>query len=445
MKSLFLIALRNLWRHRKRTILTALTIVAGLVLYVYMDSLIAGMSRKGVDNIIDLSSGGVKISTPEYYDDAGSCPLKHGLPSYEDLKARVSQLEHLEGITGRTSFLGSVSDYEDDLPVMGIAVLPGTDGEVFTLGKYLEGEWFSGYDSAMGEEESMEEDAQGEGRQDVGSGFRDYEIIIGSELADQFSLSPGDYILLKANMAGGAPNAAEFLIRGVVETPNPGINQNHVYIPFETASDFLGIDQLVTEAFISLDTPPGLPIDRTRELADEVKEKVKELFPHLRVVTFEDGAKQFLAMMEQEQAFGMIMYMVVLLIAAVGIVNTILMSVYERIREVGVLRALGFQGKEVVRMFLLEGLFTGIIGSVTGIILGLLLNIQLVKGGVDFSFFVEQMNMGGLPVGGMIYGVWNFQVIPISLVFGVVISLLAGYIPARKAGRIEVTRALRFE
>jgi ABC-type lipoprotein release transport system permease subunit len=367
-------------------------------------------------------------------------------------------LESVKGITGRTSFLGSVSDYENDLPVIGSAVFPETDGEVFTLGKYLEGEWFSGYASAPGEDASSSEGAQDEETQaqgtqaeasqeqgTQGNGFRDYEIIIGSELADEFSLSPGDYILLKANMAGGAPNAAEFLIRGVVETPNPGINRNHVYIPFETAEDFLGVDQLITEAFISLDTPTGLPIDRTRELADRVQGEVKELFPHLRVLTFEDGAKQFLAMMEQEQAFGMIMYVVVLLIAAVGIVNTILMSVYERIREVGVLRALGFQGKEVVRMFLLEGLLTGIIGSLMGIMLGLLLNIQLVKGGMDFSFFVEQMNMGGLPVGGKIYGVWNLQVIPISLVFGVVVSLLAGYIPARKAGRIEVTRALRFE
>ena len=437
MKSLFLIALRNLWRHRKRTMLTAFTIVVGLVLYVFMDSLIAGMSRKGVDNIIDLSAGAVKITTLEYYEDAGSYPLKHGLPRFNELRERGIRLETVLGVTGRTSFLGSVSDYENDLPVIGSAVFPDTDGEVFRLQEYLKGEWFSGPGSGSGE--SSQEDMS------KGEGYQEYEIIIGSTLAEDFSLSPGDYILLKANMAGGAPNAAEYLIRGVVDTPNPGINRNHVYIPFETAEDFLGTDQLVTEAFISLDTPPGLPIERTKELAGRVKDQVKELFPDLRVVSFEDEAKQFLAMMEQEQAFGMIMYVVVLLIAAVGIVNTILMSVYERIREVGVLRALGFEGKEVVRMFLLEGFITGVIGSITGIIMGLLLNIQLVNGGIDFSFFVEQMNMGGLPVGGMIYGVWNLQVIPVSLVFGVVVSLLAGYIPARKAGRIEVTRALRFE
>jgi len=131
----------------------------------------------------------------------------------------------------------------------------------------------------------------------------------------------------------------------------------------------------------------------------------------------------------------------VLVISAVGIVNTILMSVYSRIREIGVLRAYGMTPRDIRRLFTLEGLALGLAGSCLGVALGAILDVLLIAGGIDMAAFA----MGSLPISGVLRGEWNPKTMLIGFIFGVVVSLIAARIPARRAGRLEPTAALRFQ
>ncbi|MBD3242583.1 MAG: FtsX-like permease family protein [Chitinivibrionales bacterium] len=121
-----------------------------------------------------------------------------------------------------------------------------------------------------------------------------------------------------------------------------------------------------------------------------------------------------------------------------------LMSVYERIREVGVLRAHGMESGQVTLMFVLEGVLTGLLGSIIGLILGVAVNWVLVVYGYPIDKIAGDMDVAGIPYWGTIYGEWNVATLVWMFVFGVVVSTVAGIIPARKAATMEVTQTLRF-
>ena len=120
------------------------------------------------------------------------------------------------------------------------------------------------------------------------------------------------------------------------------------------------------------------------------------------------------------------------------------MSVYERIREIGVLRAHGMKPRDINTLFILEGVITGLVGSILGIISGSLVNIILTVKGLPFDKMAGNIDMGDFPVWGTIYGTWNFNALVFVFVFGVLVAVAASIIPARTAARLQVTKALRF-
>jgi len=120
------------------------------------------------------------------------------------------------------------------------------------------------------------------------------------------------------------------------------------------------------------------------------------------------------------------------------------MSVYARVREIGVLRAYGMVPRDIVRLFTLEGLVVGIVGSALGVLLGTAGNLALIRYGIDLDKWMQNMATASVPIAGVLRGVWNPATLVTGFVFGVAVSLLAAWIPARMASRLEPTAALRF-
>jgi ABC-type lipoprotein release transport system permease subunit len=128
----------------------------------------------------------------------------------------------------------------------------------------------------------------------------------------------------------------------------------------------------------------------------------------------------------------------------VGIFNTVFMSVYERIREIGVLRAHGMKPSEISALFVLEGVITGAIGSLFGVALGCLLNVYLVLHGLPLEKIAGRMATAQYGISGNVYGQWNAPAMIMIFILGIAMATLAGIIPARRASRFEVAAALRF-
>jgi ABC-type lipoprotein release transport system permease subunit len=416
MGTVFKIAFRNILRHKRRTVTSAVVISVGLMFYIFMDSVMAGLDRGGIDNMIELSTSAVKVHTDAYEEDREALPLEHGIGNMDRIREFLGGNRRVVGITPRTMFLGQLSNYEQTVPVMGTVVDPETDTTVFSLTRYLNGSYFT----------------QGAARQ----------IILGSELAEEMGVGVGDYITLYALTRFESHNADEFEIVGTLTTTDPTINISTALISFEAANDFLDLGGLITEVDIALERRVNFR-DMAAD-AGEVKAALDGAFPSLHTVTFMEQAESFLELAKSKRGFGIVFLAVVLLIAGVGIFNTVLMSVYERIREIGVLRAHGMRPRQVSLMFALEGLLTGLIGSGAGTILGIAVNWVLVVYGYPIDKIAGDMDTMGLPYWGTVYGEWNIGTIAAMFAFGVITATIAGLIPARKGGKMEVTRALRF-
>lgn len=418
MSTLFTIALRNLLRHKRRTVLTGIIISFGIWVYIFMDSVMSGMDRGSIDNMIDLTTSAVKIHTAAYDEEKESLPLKYGLGDVAGLSAAITTHDRVEGVAPRTQFIGELSNYEESIPVVGTVVDPEKDKTVFTLTDYLTGDYFG--------------DAGGQ------------EIILGKELARDLNVKPGDYITLYALTRHETRNADDFKITGVFNTTDPNLNKSGVFISYRAADRFLDLDNMVTELNVRLKHRINFS-DLEKDM-ESVRAMVRKKYPDLATYTFAELGAGVLELVRQKKAWGAGMLLVLLLIAGVGIVNSVLMSVYERIREVGVMRAMGYNGGDIMKMFMFEGVMIGFTGSLGGVILGIASVIFLTTVGYPLEKLYGDMSVdtAGFPIWGTIYGEWNWWVITGTFLFGLITAFVASIPPARKAARMEVTAAIRF-
>jgi ABC-type lipoprotein release transport system permease subunit len=410
------IAVRNILRHKRRTMLTALTIAVGLGMYIGMESLMRGLDRMSIDSMMALSDPSLKIFSAAYAEDRKSFPLRRGVPRLEALESFLKSQPAVQGVARRTQFLAQISNYADSIPVTGVVVDRRSDPNVFRIDRQLHGKWFS-------------DDAR-------------REIVLGSKLAGDLGLKPGDAVTLYALTKYEAHNADEFRIVGLLETSNPQMNRGGVFISAEAGDEFLDMEGSATELCVRTERRTNFA-DMISDM-NTLKAAVAAAFDSsLKVETFEELAAGYLIMSQQQRVETAVTTSVFLLIAAVGIANSVLMSVYERIREIGVLRALGLTGRDIFGIFISEGLLMGAVGSLLGVAVGALLDWYLIAVGFDYEAMAGKMD-AGFPVWGVIYGEWNFDSMLFAFLFGLSVAFLASLAPTRRATRLQVTDALRF-
>lgn len=412
------IALRNIWRHKRRALLTGSVITFGLWMYIFMDSLMAGIDRGSLDNMIHLSTSAVQMYTHAYDAEKDAYPLKYGIENFDAVAHVVRAHKRVKSITPRTKFLGELSNLEESVPIIGTIVDPLKDEKVFNLTEHLDGTYFGT--------------------------TSEREIILGTKLAEKLQVSIGEYITLFALTKYESRNADDFKVIGTYTTTDPSLNASGVYITSSAAESFLDLEHTITEMDIQLKHRINFA-----DLLDDmvaVDAYIHTHLPQMSTITFKESGAGVLELVRQKKAWGTGMMFVFLLIAVVGIVNSVLMSVYERIREVGVLRAMGLEGSAITKMFMLEGTFIGLIGSLGGVIFGVLTVFVLTTYGYPMDKIYGDMNMDtmGFPLWGTVYGEWNITLICGIFLLGVLVSVLASIPPARKAATMEVTKALRF-
>ena len=418
MGTLWKIALRNTVRHGRRTIITAVVMMVGISVFISFDSLLAGLDRMAVDNMADYTLSSLKIRTPVYVQDIEATPLDKGLAHPEETLAAVAA-QGLQG-AARIRFVARVSNYTDEIPVLADAVDPAADARVFRLPSAVTaGSWLSR--------------------------AAPHSVVLGAELARELKLTVGDTVLVTAQTVNDVTNADEYTIAGLVSTPAPEVNLGGLFMPLEDARALLdapsGPGGLVTEVDVALPRAPSLAAALAQ--GETTASRLRSALPADRVDPIGTLAASYLALRNAKASYALVPVIIVLIISAVGIVNTILMSVFSRVREIGVLRAYGMTAGDIRRLFTLEGLALGLAGSLLGVFLGSLLDLLLIVKGISMGAFTQ--SLGSLPVSGTLYGEWNPRTMLIGFIFGVVVSLVAARIPARRAGRLEPTAALRFQ
>lgn len=392
------LAFKNLVRHRNRTIFTSIIIAMAIVIYIFFDSLIGGMTELSYETIIDYESGHLQVMAEGYWEEEDELPLDNLITVDEGLLAEVKNLSGYKASLAELSFSALLSNGIDDLPVIGKGIIPEDFLAVFNLDKqFVEGDIFR----------------QGE-----------YKAVLGKRLAELMDLGIGDYITLLVKDRNNSFNTIDVEIAGLLHTGNPNVNQNIVYLPLELARQALDVEGQASKIIIRLEDK-----GQAARVAEELELDLKNKNSRLAVYSWEDlEAFSFLGAAEMEKK---VILTIILVIAAIAIINTVILAALERMEEIGMMKALGLQNREIVYTFVLESTGIGIIGGIIGIILGLATVWFLSVYGLDFeALYGIDMASFGLPVLGKIYAVWN----PIAFIevfaFGVLVSLLASILPA---------------
>ena len=415
MWTLWKIALRNTIRHARRTIITGVVMMVGIAGFIFMDSALAGSDRMAIDNMTDYTTSSLKIRNPAYVDDIDGLPLDKGLARPDAALAAAAA----RGLAAapRLRFVATTSNYENDIPVIADAVDPAADARVFKLTRMLaSGTWLQG--------------------------APEKSVVLGAALAAELKLGVGDTVLISAQSVNDTTNADEYTIVGLLRTPAPEVNSAGLFMPLDDARMLLGAPaDLVTEVNVAMPRAPS--IGAALAASGREAAELRAALPGARVDSLTVLAQDYLQLRNLKARYSYVMILMVLLIAGVGIVNTILMSVYSRVREIGVLRAYGMVRRDILRLFTLEGLAVGIFGSLLGVAFGALLNLFMVMKGISLDAYAG--SVGSMPLSGTLYGEWNPATMIVGFFFGVIVSIIAARIPARRAARMEPTAALRFQ
>jgi ABC-type lipoprotein release transport system permease subunit len=269
-------------------------------------------------------------------------------------------------------------------------------------------------------------------------------IVLGSWLAEDLQADIGFPVSLLTRSRDGYYQTIDLDVAGIFNCPNPYVNRATALIPLDTADYYLQMEGAVTEIALSLPESAGLR-EEIAAVNQVLQSESKNLESKgIEVYTWQELAYDYLQFAAAKQGGSKIILFLVFIIAAVGISNTMLMAVYERIRELGMMRALGMDDGKLRAAFILEAGGIGFFGSVFGVLIGSIATWYFVRYGIDFTFMTREMDMG-YRVAGVMYGTWNIGTMVTAFIAGIVISMIIAIFPTRKVVRMQVADALHHQ
>lgn len=408
-------ALRNLGRHRRRTLITASALAVGLAVFLLMDSMLQGADGESERNLVWYEFGGARIATPEAAAEPDKLSLKYPLakPARVVEGVKSQGYEAAPRLAFEAELVASGGESSVSRVVKALGVDPDLDPRVFPRKEIeLEGRWFQ----------------EGEA-----------SVVLGHWLAEDLDVGVGQSITLTTRTREGSFQVLDLEVVGLVSAPDPSMNRRGVYLPLDQVQTQLGMEDLVTEVAVGI--PPGADSIR---LSAELEAQLNSAGMSVKVLPWQSLAQDFLALTAQKQKGSSMILFLVFVIAAVGVGNTMLLAFYERKTEIGMLRALGMDDRQLFRIFLTEAAGIGVVGSLLGLAFGALLVSFLVYVGFDFGWMVRQMDIG-YRISGVFYGVWSPKTFVGAGFLGVIVAVLCAVGPTRRALRLPITESLRAE
>jgi ABC-type lipoprotein release transport system permease subunit len=258
--------------------------------------------------------------------------------------------------------------------------------------------------------------------------------------------------MLRVDYAGAIRHVNQLIpvvVVGVVNSPNPKNNNNIAWIPLDVLQDETGLmlEGRVPELLIRIKNADDAQLPGKDEAAGAIKAALPAtLPPDLDIFSWEGYAGDYLAVAQGDNVTTRIILIILFILSFMGIANTMLLAILERTREIGMMRAMGMTDGQVIALYMTEAGMVGGFGALAGMILGCLINIPMIKYGVDFSAMMETLEGDiGYRVAGVFRAAWNPAVILGAGILATILSSCMAYFPTRRALKTPVTESLRFE
>ncbi|MBL0346018.1 FtsX-like permease family protein [Candidatus Villigracilis affinis] len=401
------LAWRNIWRHKRRTIIIVLAMSLTLALMMWYDGLMNGFTDAIYGNAVKILGGNVQVHAEGYRAEANSNPLFPLVDPQAVINAAEANPLTLAA-TQRISTGGLVTSREGAFSVGIIGIEPEKEMTVNIIGQNVK-----------------------EGR-NLTSNDLD-SVLIGKGLADAMGVKVGDRITMVGRSQHEQMRQRTMTVIGIFDLGLTDIEKQSVYIS-------LGEAQALYE--VTGSTEVAIFLEKLGQ-ESAVIESMQPGLPGYEIESFQANYPDLASAINTKSGVMDVFSIIIIAIAGVGILNLLLMAVYERTREIGVLGAMGLKPNQISLLFVLEGIMIGLVGVAAGIILGLAINGYLMKVGLDFGNMTQAASYMAL-IQSRAYPTWGIEKLPLRVSMILIISALAALIPAAEAGRREPAEALHF-
>lgn len=393
------LALRNLFRNVYRTLITSVTVVFGVALPILGWGMVDGLDENVLRASRTTVTGEILLRPDAYPTDGIEFPLGKADRVTPELAAK---LDAAGAWTARTVFPARLVKGAEAVRASGNAYDAATDGKVFPRDTWgIEGAWPAGGAS---------------------------EMVLGSGLARLIDAKVGDDVVVEARTLPGAMNALTFRVAGIVNTDNAGLDATGFWLESGVAEGLLQLEGRRTHLAVDAAGDP----DRAAAALGGSGWSVRTVQ--------EECADLISANMIRRYAL-LFLVGIILLIAGVGIANTVIMAAYERVREIGTLMALGMKKRDVAGLFLLEGAGMGLVAGLLGALIGVAGVLYWQANGIYFGDAIK--NAGQVAMGATLYMQFRWPPILVSWSFGLGIAVVASLWPARYAANLNPADAVK--
>ena len=410
-------AFRNISRNRRRSFLTAMSLAVAAFVVVAAKSYIDGTVNSMLDAYARLQYGHVMIATTEYFERQIFLPVDVFIDDPQEVIEAVLRGDGRDGrptdgrptdrcptVVPRIRFGGMVSRGDTTLPVFVMALNPA------------DAEWLL----------DIEDDVI-DGSADLSCG-----ILIGKDLAKSLGVKAGDTLILLAKTSEGGLGGAKLPIEGIVEFGFSQYDRRFMLMNLSRAQKLLRMGNGVTEILVFLKKPKD---------ADDFVRNLK-LPQGVEARSLNELLGPIAAMLRFTDIFYALFFGFLVALAAFAIVNTMTVAVFERMREIGTLKAIGMTDNEIFELFTLEGALLGLAGGLTGSALGYGLAAILAKHGINYSSMLKNVS---LPIPYVIYPKLDIGTVLFALILVLMMSVLAAAVPSWSARKLTPAEALRVE
>lgn len=405
---------RNIWRSRTRSLVVIIAIALGVWAAMFMSGFATGMVKGYLNDTIANIVSHLQIHNPEYIKEND---VKFIIPNADSIGYDIAKRTNVKAVSVRTLVNAMVASSKEARGVRVKGIEPAAEAQVSTIAnKIIEGEYLDT--------------------------TKKNPILISNRLAERLDVKLRSKVVLTFQDLKGEIVAAAFRVEGIFDTGNDPFDDANVFAVrkdlnrllsgISDVNDTLPIQPVAHEIAIILNETP---------LVDTVKSALQKAYPNLQTETYREISPDLQLYESQMKTVSLIYLTVIMLALIFGIINTMLMAVLERIRELGMLMAIGMNKGRVFLMIMLETIMIGVVAAPFGLLLGTATIAYLHKYGINLSAYSETLQMYGMS--NIIYFDVNHNIywqVPLAVALT---AVLASLYPAWRAIRLQPVEAIR--
>lgn len=334
MKNYIKLAWRNIWRNKRRTLITIASVFFGVLLSSFMTSMQEGSYAQYITSIVNSYSGYLQVHKKGYWDDK---VINNSFNFNDSIKSKINKVKKITFYAPRLENYALASSEDITKGVMVMGINPEKENEITRIsGKIKEGQYLKKGDNG---------------------------VVLGSALAKFLKLKTNDTIVILGQGYHGSSAAGKYPVKGIVKHPAPDLDRIIIYMDIGNCQELFSAQEMLTSVVIM--------VADNDDVAPVKKDLVSILGTNLEVMDWKEMNQLLLKQIESDRSSGLIMKGVLYMIIAFGILGTVMMMMAERKREFGILIAVGMRKYKLIITLILETVFIGVVGAVAGIVAGI--------------------------------------------------------------------------